>query len=37
VQIDDAVDAVEALLQRDELHDGAEIVAEMQVAGRLDA
>ncbi len=35
VQVDDAIDAVVALLQRDELDDGAEIVAEMQIAGRL--
>ena len=35
VHVDHAIDAVVALLQRDELHDGAEIVAEMQVAARL--
>ena len=35
VQIDDAVDAVIAILQCDKLGDRAEIVAEMQVAGRL--
>ena len=37
VQIDDAIDAVVAILQLDEALDGAEIVAEMQVAGRLHA
>ena len=37
MQVDDAVDAVVAVLQRDEVADGAEIVAEMQIAGRLDA
>ena len=37
VQVDDAIDAVVGLLQLDELHDRAEIVAEMQVAGRLHA
>src|SRR6202035_1087189 len=37
VHVDDAVDAVVALLQRDELDDRAEIVAEMQVTGRLHA
>ena len=37
VQIDHAIDAVVALLQLDELDDRAEIIAEMQVAGRLHA
>jgi hypothetical protein len=37
VQIDDAIDAVVAVLQFDEALDGAEIIAEMQVAGRLHA
>jgi hypothetical protein len=37
VQIDDAEDAVMLVLQRDELLDRAEIVAQRQVAGRLDA
>src|SRR5215470_14369753 len=35
VHVHDAVDAVIAILQRDELGDRAEIIAEMQVAGRL--
>src|SRR5260221_415346 len=37
VQVDHAIDAVVLVLQRDELRDGAEIIAEMQVAGRLHA
>src|SRR4029077_17236771 len=37
VQVDDTVEAVVAVLQLDEALDGAEIVAEMQVAGRLHA
>ena len=37
VQVDHAIDAVVALLQRDEFGDRAEIIAEMQVAGRLHA
>ena len=37
MQVDDAIDAVVVVLQRDEFADGAEIVAEMQIAGRLDA
>ncbi len=37
VQVDHAIDAVVALLQRHEFHDGAEIIAEVQVAGRLHA
>lgn len=32
MQVDDAIDAVVAVLQRDEALDGAEIVAEMEVA-----
>ena len=35
--VDDAVEAVVALLQLDEALDRAEIVAEMQVPGRLHA
>ena len=37
VQIDDAIDAVVAVLQLDEALDGAEIVAEVQIAGGLHA
>ena len=37
VQVDHAVDAVVAVLQRDPVADRAEIVAEMGDAGRLDA
>src|SRR5262249_13322603 len=37
VQVDHAIDAVVPVLQRDELRDGAEIIAEVQVAGRLHA
>jgi hypothetical protein len=37
VQVDHAIDAVVLVLQCDELRDGAEIIAEMQVAGRLHA
>src|SRR5205085_948543 len=37
VQIDDAEDAFVIVLQRDPVADRAEIVAEMQIAGRLDA
>ena len=37
VQVDDAIDAVEILLQLDEFDDRAEIVAEMQIAGGLHA
>ena len=33
VQIDDAIEAIVVLLQFDKLHDGAEIVAKMQIAG----
>src|SRR5216684_5912365 len=35
MEIDDAIDAGIPLLQCDELHDRAEVIAEMQVAGRL--
>ena len=35
MQVDDAIDAVGSVLQGDEFLDGAEIVAEMQIAGRL--
>ena len=37
VQVDHAIDAVVALLQRDEFGDRAEIIAEVQIAGRLHA
>ncbi len=37
MQVDDAIDAVVPILQLDEALDGAEIVAEVQVAGRLHA
>ena len=37
VHVDHAVDAGVRLLQRHELHDGAEVVAEVQIAGRLHA
>src|SRR5512143_24490 len=37
VQVDHAIDAVITILQRDELGDRAEIITEMQVAGRLHA
>ena len=37
VQIDDAINAVVAVLQFDKALDGAEIIAEVQVAGRLHA
>ena len=37
MQIDDAIDAVVAVLQLDEALDGAEIVAEVQIAGGLHA
>src|SRR6185437_11140968 len=37
VHVDDAIEAVELVLQLHPVADGAEIVAEMQVAGRLDA
>ena len=37
VQIDDAEDALVIVLQRDPVADRAEIIAEMQIAGRLDA
>src|SRR5262249_30540110 len=35
VEIDDAIDAGIPLLQCDELHDRAEVIAEMQIPGRL--
>jgi hypothetical protein len=35
VQVDDAIEALHLVLQGDELHQGAEIVAEVEVAGRL--
>ena len=37
VHVDDAIDAFVTLLRRDEFRDCAEIVAEMQIARRLDA
>ena len=37
VEIDHAIDAIMRLLQRDELDDRAEIIAEVQIAGRLHA
>ena len=37
VHIDDAIDALMALLQLDEFDDGAEIIPEMEIAGRLNA
>ena len=37
VQVDDAEDALVIVLQRDPVADRAEIIAEMQIAGRLDA
>ena len=37
MQVDHAIDAVGRVLQRDELLDRAEIVAEVEVARRLDA
>ena len=37
MQIDDAIDAVVVFLQRHELSDSAEIIAEMKIAGRLNA
>src|SRR5437762_8044032 len=37
VQVDNAKDAVVIVLQRDPIADRAEIIAEMQIAGRLDA
>ena len=35
MQIDDAVDAIVAILQLNEFDNGAEIIAEMQITGRL--
>ena len=37
VHVDDAIDAIVMILQRHEFRDRAEIVAKMQIAGRLDA
>jgi hypothetical protein len=37
VQVDDAEDAFVIVLQRDPVADRPEIIAEMQIAGRLDA
>ena len=37
VHVDDAIDAVVGLLQLHEIDDRAEVIAEMQIARRLDA
>jgi hypothetical protein len=37
VQVDDAENALEVVLQLNPVPNGSEIIAEMQVAGRLDA
>ena len=37
VHVDDAIETVVRLLQLDEIDDRAEVIAEMQIAGRLDA
>ena len=37
VQVDHAIDALHLVLQGDEAFDGTEIVAQMQIAGRLDS
>ena len=37
VHVDDAIDAVMRLLQLHEIDDRAEVIAEMQIARRLDA
>ena len=37
VQVDHAIQAVVGLLQLHEVDDRAEVIAEMQIAGRLDA
>ena len=37
VQVDDAVDAIKTILQLDKALDGAEIIAEMEIASRLHA
>jgi hypothetical protein len=37
VHVDDAIDAVVVVLQRHEFDDGAEIIAQVQIAGRLHA
>ena len=37
VHVDDAIDAVVGLLQLHEVDDRAEVIAEMQIARRLDA
>ena len=37
VHVDDAIEAVVGFLQLDEIDDGAEVIAEMQIARRLDA
>src|SRR5690606_37504450 len=37
MQVDDAVDAIVVFLKSDKLADGAEIIAEVKIAGRLNA
>jgi hypothetical protein len=37
VHVDDAIDAVVGFLHLHEVDDRAEVIAEMQIAGRLDA
>ena len=37
MEVDDAKESVVDVLERDELAQGAEIIAEMQIAGGLDA
>jgi hypothetical protein len=37
MHVDDAIDAVMRILQFHEVDDGTEIIAEMQIARRLDA
>ena len=37
MQVDDAVDAIVVVLQRDEVSDRPEIVSQVQVTGRLNA
>jgi hypothetical protein len=37
MQIDDAIDAAVGILQGDEFLDRAEIISEVEIAGRLDA
>jgi hypothetical protein len=37
VQVDDAENALEVVLQLNPVPNGSQIIAEMQIAGRLDA